>query len=69
MPWELRACDNMDPAAGLGSMPERSVDVVITDPPYSPKCTSAHAAVPPGTGSLAAPGCAQIACASWASPR
>ena len=37
MPWELRSCDNMDPAAGLGSLPERSVDVVITDPPYSPK--------------------------------
>jgi hypothetical protein len=37
MPWEVRACDNMDPAAGLGSMPDRSVDVVITDPPYSPK--------------------------------
>jgi DNA methylase len=37
MPWELRACDNMDPAAGLGSIPDRAVDVVITDPPYSPK--------------------------------
>jgi hypothetical protein len=37
MPWELRACDNMDPVAGLGSLPEHLVDVVITDPPYSPK--------------------------------
>ena len=37
MPWELRSCSNVDPVAGLGSLPERSVDVVITDPPYSLK--------------------------------
>jgi DNA modification methylase len=37
MPWELRSCDNRDPATGLGSLLERSVDVIITDPPYNPK--------------------------------
>jgi DNA modification methylase len=33
--WELRPCDNRDANAGIGSLPDRAVDVVITDPPYS----------------------------------
>jgi hypothetical protein len=40
--WETDVCgvrllDYLRAREGLGSMPERSVDVVITDPPYSPK--------------------------------
>jgi DNA modification methylase len=35
--WELHACGNADQVSGLSSLPERSVDVVITDPPYSHK--------------------------------
>jgi hypothetical protein len=37
MPWELRTCDNRDPVAGVIAMAARSVDLVITDPPYSPR--------------------------------
>lgn len=32
--WELRACRNDDPVHGLGAIPDKSVDVTITDPPY-----------------------------------
>jgi hypothetical protein len=57
MPCELRSCDNMDPAAGLGSLPERSVDVVITDPPYSSKVDErAGTATVVGTNHQGAPG-------------
>jgi hypothetical protein len=68
MPWEVRACDNMNPAAGLGSMPDRSVDVVITDPPTARRCMRAHAAASPAIGSKAASD-ARIGCASWVSRR
>ncbi len=34
MTWDLRLGDCLDPMAGLASLPGRSVDVVITDPPY-----------------------------------
>jgi DNA modification methylase len=37
MSWELRASDSLDPAIGLETLPARSVDVVITDPPDSAK--------------------------------
>jgi len=33
--WDLRLGDCLDPVAGLASLPDKSVDVVITDPPYS----------------------------------
>lgn len=32
--WELRACRNDDPVSGLASLPDKSVDVTIMDPPY-----------------------------------
>jgi site-specific DNA-methyltransferase (adenine-specific) len=32
--WELRTGRNDDPASGLASLPDRSVDITITDPPY-----------------------------------
>lgn len=35
MTWELREGDCLDPVTGLASLPDGSVDVVITDPPYS----------------------------------
>lgn len=34
MNWELRLGDCLDPVNGLASLPDKSVDVVITDPPY-----------------------------------
>lgn len=34
MTWELRTGRNDDPVSGLASLPDRSVDVFITDPPY-----------------------------------
>jgi hypothetical protein len=33
----LGTCDNVDPAAGLCSLLERLVDVIMADRPYSPK--------------------------------
>lgn len=33
--WELRACRNDDPVSGLASLPDMSIDVMLTDPPYS----------------------------------
>lgn len=35
MTWEMRLGDCLDPAAGLASLPDRSIDVVVTDPPYA----------------------------------
>lgn len=32
--WDLRVGDCLDPVAGLACLPDRSVDHVITDPPY-----------------------------------
>jgi site-specific DNA-methyltransferase (adenine-specific) len=32
--WELREGDCLDPVTGLASLPDKSVDHVITDPPY-----------------------------------
>lgn len=32
---DLRIGDCLDPVAGMASLPDRSIDVVITDPPYS----------------------------------
>jgi site-specific DNA-methyltransferase (adenine-specific) len=34
MTWQLRLGDCLDPVAGLASLPDRSVDHVICDPPY-----------------------------------
>lgn len=34
MTWELRLGDCLDPATGLASLPDKSVDHVICDPPY-----------------------------------
>lgn len=34
MTWELRLGDCLDPVSGLCSLPDKSVDHVITDPPY-----------------------------------
>jgi DNA modification methylase len=33
--WELRLGDCLDPATGLASLADKSVDHVLTDPPYS----------------------------------
>lgn len=33
--WDLRLGDCLDPASGLATLADRSVDHVITDPPYS----------------------------------
>lgn len=33
--WEMRCGDCLDPVTGLASLADRSVDQVITDPPYS----------------------------------
>jgi site-specific DNA-methyltransferase (adenine-specific) len=35
MTWELRLGDCLDPVTGLASLPDKSVDHVICDPPYS----------------------------------
>jgi DNA modification methylase len=35
--WDLRLGDCLDPVTGLASLPDKSVDVVITDPPYAPR--------------------------------
>ncbi len=34
MTWDLRLGDCLDPVTGLASLPDKSIDVVITDPPY-----------------------------------
>lgn len=34
-PWALHRGDCLNPVAGLASLPDRSIDVVLTDPPYS----------------------------------
>lgn len=34
MTWTLHQGDCLDPVTGLASLPDKSVDVVITDPPY-----------------------------------
>lgn len=34
MSWVLHAGDCLDPVTGLASLPDKSVDAVITDPPY-----------------------------------
>lgn len=34
MTWELRLGDCLDPVTGLASLPDKSVDAVVTDPPY-----------------------------------
>lgn len=35
MTWELRIGDCLDPVTGLASLPDKSVDVILTDPPYA----------------------------------
>lgn len=35
MTWALHEGDCLDPVTGLASLPDRSIDVVLTDPPYS----------------------------------
>ena len=35
MTWDLRHGDCLDSVTGLASLPDKSVDVVLTDPPYS----------------------------------
>lgn len=47
MDWELRLGDCLDPATGLASLADKSVDHVITDPPYGQKIYDAY------TGALA----------------
>ena len=37
MTWDLYNADNRDPEQGLTRLPDKSVDVVITDPPYGEK--------------------------------
>jgi hypothetical protein len=39
--WELRTGRNDDPVSGLASLPDRSVDVFITDPPYEAEAHTA----------------------------
>jgi site-specific DNA-methyltransferase (adenine-specific) len=38
--WELRCGDCLDPVAGIASLADKSVDHVITDPPYSDRTHS-----------------------------
>jgi hypothetical protein len=33
--WELRCGDRLDPVTGLASLADKSVDLVVTDPPYA----------------------------------
>lgn len=35
MTWELKLGDCLDPLAGLASLPDKSVDVIVTSPPYN----------------------------------
>lgn len=35
MSWDLRLGDCLDPVSGLSSLPDKSADVILTDPPYS----------------------------------
>jgi len=45
--WDLRLGDCLDPMTGLASLPDKSVDVVITDPPYG---AETHAGARGGSG-------------------
>src|SRR5262249_17385046 len=47
--WELHAGDCL---AGLATLPDRSVDVVITDPPYEAEAHTAHRLVARSGGPL-----------------
>jgi hypothetical protein len=55
--WELRTGRNDDPVSGLDSLPDMSVDVILTDPPYSEhthskqwRAAKLHAQGMPGVG-------------------
>lgn len=48
-PWDLRLGDCLDPVAGLASLPNKSVDVTDTDPPYSEQVHSQGRRIRSGT--------------------
>lgn len=52
MSWELRLGDCLDPATGLASLANGSVDHVITDPPYSERVHSKGRRQAPGAGPI-----------------
>ncbi|HUO65116.1 MAG TPA: site-specific DNA-methyltransferase [Terriglobales bacterium] len=51
MSWDLRLGDCLDPTTGLASLPDKSVDVVITDPPYEAEAHTPQRRVIRGRGS------------------
>lgn len=49
--WELRCGDCLDPVTGLASLADKSVDHVITDPPYEAEAHERGKRQGPGNGS------------------
>jgi site-specific DNA-methyltransferase (adenine-specific) len=49
--WDLRLGDCLDPVTGLASLPDKSVDVVITDPPFEEAAHTLQRRVKRGNGS------------------
>lgn len=49
--WELRLGDCLDPATGLASLADKSVDHVITDPPYEAEAHTLQRRTLPGAKS------------------
>lgn len=52
MNWDLRLGDCLDPTTGLASLPDESVDIVITDPPYAVSLDGVQHQGPHGTRKL-----------------
>jgi site-specific DNA-methyltransferase (adenine-specific) len=50
--WELHLGNCLDPSTGLASLGDKSVDVVITDPPYEAEAHTSQRLVARGGGTL-----------------
>lgn len=53
MTWDLRLGSCLDPVTGLASLTDKSVDVVITDPPYEAEAHTKGRRTKPGNWALA----------------
>jgi DNA modification methylase len=51
--WELRSGSCLDPATGLSTIADKSIDVVITDPPYEAEAHTSQRLVARAGGRLA----------------
>src|SRR5688572_7017609 len=54
--WDLRLGDCLDPVTGLASLPDKSVDHVICDPPFEEAAHTMQRRVKRGNGSGSATG-------------